>query len=75
MWENVNFVKKGIDRINKEWYNKYIIKKERGAWIMATVFEIERTTGTVYGIRTVNGNCLWFNDRDSRDKRFLEMQN
>ena len=39
---------------------------------MATVFEIERTTGTVYGIRTVNGNCLWFNDRDSRDKRFLE---
>lgn len=42
---------------------------------MATVFEIKRNTETVYGIKTVNGNCLWFHDRDSRDKRFLEMQN
>lgn len=43
---------------------------------MATVFEIRRDTETVvYGIKTVNGACIWFNDRDSRDKKFLEMQN
>ena len=42
---------------------------------MATVFEIERTTGMVYGIKTVTGTCLWFYDRDSRDEKFLEMQN
>lgn len=42
---------------------------------MATVFEIKRDTETVYGIKTVSGACLWFNDRDSRDKKFLEMQN
>lgn len=56
-------------------YNKYIIKKERGAYSMATVFEIKRDTETVYGIKTVSGACLWFNDRDSRDKKFLDMQN
>jgi hypothetical protein len=42
---------------------------------MATVFEFERVTGKVYGIKTVKGTCIWFNDRDSRDKKFLEMQN
>lgn len=42
---------------------------------MATVFEIKRDTETVYGIKTVSGACLWFTDRDSRDEKFLEMQN
>jgi hypothetical protein len=42
---------------------------------MATVFEIKRDTETVYGIKTVSGACLWFSDRDSRDEKFLEMQN
>ena len=42
---------------------------------MATVFEIKRDTETVYGIKTVTGACLWFYDRDSRDEKFLEMQN
>lgn len=41
---------------------------------MATIFEIKRETETVYGIKTVKGTCIWFNDRDSRDKKFLEMQ-
>ena len=42
---------------------------------MATVVEIKRDTETVYGIKTVTGTCLWFYDRDSRDEKFLEMQN
>jgi hypothetical protein len=42
---------------------------------MATTFEIKRDTEMVYGIKTVKGTCLWFDDRDSRDEKFLEMQN
>lgn len=42
---------------------------------MATTFEIERDTEMIYGIKTVKGTCILFNDRDSRDEKFLEMQN
>ena len=42
---------------------------------MVTVFELKRHTETVYAITTVTGACLWFYDRDSRDEKFLEMQN
>lgn len=56
-------------------YNKYIIKKERGAYNMATVFEIKRETETVYGIKTVSGACIWYNSREERDNAYLDMQN
>lgn len=42
---------------------------------MATVFEIKRDTEIIYGIKTVSGSCLWFTDRDTRDIKYLEMQN